>query len=227
MDLLIAILIGLATIEVYAWLPKASGWLLNLAIRSLPDEERERCQEEWTAALEALPNTLAKLLHAVSFVVAACTIRSDARDEECHLSLIEVVSSHSELGKKMAALSASLDRLPACHAKLCSSLGAQSQSTINALNDAWLLAKQGLEAAETAHGRLGASLGNASRNFERLMQPREGLPRFWQSPVIRAAVMRDLKQTKVASKQLVAADESCENAFNKYFEIVEEVQRRS
>jgi hypothetical protein len=224
MDLLISILIGLAMIELYAWLPKASEWLLDLAIRSLPDEERERCHEEWAAALEALPNTLAKLWHAVSFVVAACTIRSDALGEECHLRLTEVVSSHSELGKKIVALSASVDHLPARHAELCSSLGAQSQPTIKALNDAWLLAKQRLEATATPYDRLGASLGKASRNFERFLQSRDGVRRFWQSLFILAGVMKDMLKAEMATRRLVAADESCQNAFNNYFEIVKEVR---
>jgi hypothetical protein len=83
MELLITVLVGLAIMEVYAWLPRLSLWLVDRAVSKLPSDDQERCREEWKAALEALPNTTVRLLHALSFHWAALRITSDFWEEVC------------------------------------------------------------------------------------------------------------------------------------------------
>jgi hypothetical protein len=83
MELLITALVGLGIMEVYAWLPRLSLWLVDRAVSKLPSDDQERCREEWKAALEALPNTAVRLTHALSFHWAALRITSDYREEVC------------------------------------------------------------------------------------------------------------------------------------------------
>jgi nitrate reductase assembly molybdenum cofactor insertion protein NarJ len=67
MELLIPIVVGILVYEAYAWLPKISEWLIERAVYRLPAEDQDRCREEWKANLDTLPNTVVKLLHALSF----------------------------------------------------------------------------------------------------------------------------------------------------------------
>lgn len=76
MELAISIVVGVLLIEVYAWLPKISEWLIDRAVFKLLPEDQARCREEWKAGLEALPNSGAKLLHAFSFSFAVRTINA-------------------------------------------------------------------------------------------------------------------------------------------------------
>jgi hypothetical protein len=77
MELLISIVIGILIVEVYAWLPKLSHWLIDRAVQRLRKEDQDRCREEWNAGLNALPNTVVKLVHALSYIGAAHRINTD------------------------------------------------------------------------------------------------------------------------------------------------------
>ena len=57
MELVISVVIGLLIVEVYAWLPKISEWLIERAVQRLRSEDQDRCREEWKAGLDAFPNT--------------------------------------------------------------------------------------------------------------------------------------------------------------------------
>jgi hypothetical protein len=83
MELLISIVVGILIIEAYAWLPRLSDWLLQLAINRLPIAERERCLEDWKANLGMLPNTIVRLFHALSLIGAANKISADVVREKC------------------------------------------------------------------------------------------------------------------------------------------------
>jgi hypothetical protein len=58
MELLISIIVGVLIVEIYAWLPQISSWLIRRAVDRLRAEDKERCREEWNAQLDALPNTV-------------------------------------------------------------------------------------------------------------------------------------------------------------------------
>lgn len=77
MELVISIVIGILIVEAYAWMPKISGWLIEREVRRLRREDQNRCREEWRAGLDALPNSVAKLIHALSYLGAAHRINGD------------------------------------------------------------------------------------------------------------------------------------------------------
>ena len=77
MELIISIVIAFLVVEVYAWLPKISARLLERAVCRLRAEDQERCREEWKAGLNDLPNTIAQLVHALSYSRAADRINAD------------------------------------------------------------------------------------------------------------------------------------------------------
>jgi hypothetical protein len=77
MELIASILVAVIVVELYVWLPKISEWLLEFAVRQLRAEDQERCLEEWKAQLDDLPNTIVRLVHALSFTAAARQINAD------------------------------------------------------------------------------------------------------------------------------------------------------
>jgi hypothetical protein len=96
MELVISIVIGILMVEAYAWLPKLSEWLIDKAVQPLRNEDRDRCREEWKAGLEALPNTLIRLVHALSYVGAAHRINTEVSESK----LVELDALIEECIKK-------------------------------------------------------------------------------------------------------------------------------
>jgi hypothetical protein len=96
MELVISIVIGILMVEAYAWLPKLSEWLIDKAVQPLRNEDRDRCREEWEAGLEALPNTLIRLVHALSYVGAAHRINTEVSESK----LVELDALIEECIKK-------------------------------------------------------------------------------------------------------------------------------
>jgi hypothetical protein len=97
MELVISILIGFVIVEIYAWLPHVSHWFINQAVQRLRKEDQDRCREEWTANLAALPNTLAALVHAMSLYAVGAR-RSNTEFFETKLAEIDALVE--EFGKK-------------------------------------------------------------------------------------------------------------------------------
>jgi hypothetical protein len=79
-SIVVAIFVAVLTTETYAWLPKISKLILDLAVRRLDPKDQERYLTEWNANLEDLPNTLLKLVHAISHYVAADRIKVEILD---------------------------------------------------------------------------------------------------------------------------------------------------
>src|SRR2546430_16178812 len=92
MELLISILIGILTIEAYAWLPQLSHWLIDRAVERLRKEDQVRCREEWRAGLATLPNTIVRLAHAISCIGAATKMNNDFFENK--LSGVDVDLDH-------------------------------------------------------------------------------------------------------------------------------------
>jgi hypothetical protein len=78
MELVISIAIAVALAEAYVWLPKVAEWLVEYAVSQLQSEDQARCREEWKAAIDRLPNSGVKVLHAFSFSFAARSINNDS-----------------------------------------------------------------------------------------------------------------------------------------------------
>lgn len=116
MELLISIIIGLVTVELYAWLPKLVDSLLERAVCALPESDQERCREEWKANLAALPNTLLRAIHAFSFLVNAHQIERERVSEILHeadVLLGEVILLERKLQKDADGIRESLARTTA------------------------------------------------------------------------------------------------------------------
>ncbi len=108
MEYVIAVLLALLVRELYAWVPNLSAWLLRRAAFRVCTEERERCLEEWRAALADFPNSLVALLHAMSIFCGSATykINSDYYRSEIELFDSEfqsVMSAHRKLAKQLKA----------------------------------------------------------------------------------------------------------------------------
>lgn len=56
--------------ELRAWLPWLAQWLLRVAVRTIPIDERERCHEEWSADVESWPGDIARIFRALGIAIA-------------------------------------------------------------------------------------------------------------------------------------------------------------
>jgi hypothetical protein len=68
--------------EIKAWLPTITQWLLNFAVKRLPEAERERRLEEWSADLQTFPEGTLKCLRAFDLSRASISIRWSYRNRE-------------------------------------------------------------------------------------------------------------------------------------------------
>lgn len=100
MELVISVVVGILIVEAYVWLPKISDWLIERAVQRLRSEDQDRCREEWLAGLDALPNTVIKLVHALSYLGAARRINSDFYENK----LYEINALIKECGYKYSGL---------------------------------------------------------------------------------------------------------------------------
>jgi hypothetical protein len=80
MELVTALLLPILLAELYTWLPAISEWVLEFNVRRLCVENREQFRAEWKANLDAFPNTIVKLIHALSYTVAALRINKELFD---------------------------------------------------------------------------------------------------------------------------------------------------
>ena len=116
MEILISILIGFAIMECYAWSNSFSKWLLERAARQIEDSDRERCREEWTADLEAMPNTIFKLIFAVQSFRAS-TVKSINSDiinadwKELDTALEHILEACPAFARGIDEWSSSFERL--------------------------------------------------------------------------------------------------------------------
>ena len=103
MELVISVVVGILIFEAYVWLPKISEALIERAVQRLRSEDQDRCREEWKAGLDALPNTVIKLVHALSYLGAANRINEDFFENK----LTEINTLIEECGHKHSGLVAS------------------------------------------------------------------------------------------------------------------------
>jgi hypothetical protein len=70
MEILISIVIGIALMELYAWLDPLAKWLVDRVAKNLPEDRRADFTEQFMADLATLPNSVAK----VYFAFRDCTL---------------------------------------------------------------------------------------------------------------------------------------------------------
>jgi hypothetical protein len=72
---LASLLSDLCAAEIAAWLPWIALKITRVAVRTLPEAQRERYDEEWRGHLSEIPGALTKLGIACGFLCAAIKIR--------------------------------------------------------------------------------------------------------------------------------------------------------
>jgi hypothetical protein len=66
LNFLYGVLVGLLVREIAGWLPRLSKWMLDSALRRVPEATREQRRSEWLAEQEALPDAvLTKFAHGL------------------------------------------------------------------------------------------------------------------------------------------------------------------
>lgn len=113
MDILISIVItivvGVLLTEGYAWQPRFAKWLVELAVSQLIPSERDRYREEWNAHLQDIPNSVVKVVHALSFAWPLTTRQIngaivDAALAEIDSAFVDVRATQLQVTKKLSAL---------------------------------------------------------------------------------------------------------------------------
>jgi hypothetical protein len=109
MELLISIAITLLIAEVYVWLPRLSDWLVDRAVLRLADEMQDRYREEWKSHLHSLPNSIVRLVEALSLLGphTANDINDahfSARTREFDGALDTLANQHDALAQKIRSL---------------------------------------------------------------------------------------------------------------------------
>ncbi len=78
LGLLAAVLIPIATRlitdDLKEWLPWITRWLVKRAVRRLPEDQRERLEEEWWSHINDCPGDLAKIYVAYGYLAASKSI---------------------------------------------------------------------------------------------------------------------------------------------------------
>lgn len=66
MNFLYGLVTGVLIREIIAWLPRLSDWLINRALRRVPEAEREENRARWFAEQKALPDAaLTRIAHGL------------------------------------------------------------------------------------------------------------------------------------------------------------------
>jgi hypothetical protein len=89
MEILISTLIGIALIEVYAWLDPLAKWLVGRVAKKLPEDRRADFTEQFMADLATIPNSLAKVFFAFRDCTLAAKNIYQAVYRETFLSLAD------------------------------------------------------------------------------------------------------------------------------------------
>jgi hypothetical protein len=79
--------------DIREWTPRATAWLIDMAVRRLPECYRERLAEEWRGHVNDVPGCASKLWVAVGYTIAARSI--GRRNIINPLSIICNVIAHS------------------------------------------------------------------------------------------------------------------------------------
>lgn len=106
MEVLISILIGLALMELYAWLDPLAKWIVKMVAGSLPESAQADFIEQFTADLDALPNSLAKLFYAVRDCALS---RESIQDAAYRNVLSKVTDEYESLFEKFALIEPAID----------------------------------------------------------------------------------------------------------------------
>lgn len=69
------IFLGLLKDEVTAWMPWLHKLTLSVALRQVPEEQRERYEEEWASHIAEYPGNLSKLYQSMTMLMAGIRLK--------------------------------------------------------------------------------------------------------------------------------------------------------
>lgn len=95
LTLVLGILLGVLSNEIFAWMDPAARWLAQNAAAQCPDQHRARMAEEWLADLDTIPTPVSKVAVALTYYWAAWVIAVQNRapaasHDRLHLNSIEI-----------------------------------------------------------------------------------------------------------------------------------------
>jgi hypothetical protein len=98
LEILISTLIGIAMIEVYAWLDPFAKWLVGRVAKKLPEDCRADFTEQFMADLATLPNSVVK----VYFALRDCTLAAHKIEEAvCRETVLSATDKFESFYDKM------------------------------------------------------------------------------------------------------------------------------
>lgn len=122
MEHLISFLFGAAIREFYAWIPRICDRLIDRAVRKLPSILQSGCRNDWIAEQKDYPNSIMKIITALSHIYGANEIVRDyfeGRIEDARYAVGQAAAQHTSilgLTRKMARdLEQSRQRLKTFH----------------------------------------------------------------------------------------------------------------
>jgi hypothetical protein len=71
LTIFVAVVSRLVADDLKAWSPRLVDWLIRKAVARLPEDQRERMDEEWRSHIDGTPGELWKLVEGVGFLRAA------------------------------------------------------------------------------------------------------------------------------------------------------------
>jgi hypothetical protein len=102
--------------EFKAWLPSVINHLIGWAIRSLPEDKRERYAEEWQSDIDETPGEIGKLIVGLGLLPAAWKLSRIAPSPREHLERLQrfIASAAADLvGAAADLVGAAADRIEA------------------------------------------------------------------------------------------------------------------
>lgn len=76
-SLIVGIVGNLIASEIYDRSPRLANWLIGRAIERLPEHQRPRYREEWSAHLDECPGKLGKIWHAIGCSFSASAVAKE------------------------------------------------------------------------------------------------------------------------------------------------------
>jgi hypothetical protein len=101
LSLLTAVLTKIAAEEVEAWSPFIIRRLIKLAVSWLPENKRERFDEEWRSHVNEVPGRVGKVLSAAGFLLAAHNMALTFRREHLYEGWLHKVTYFENVVSKI------------------------------------------------------------------------------------------------------------------------------
>lgn len=107
MEILISIVIGIALMELYAWLDPLAKWLVDRVAKKLPEDRQADFTEQFMADLATLPNSVAK----VYFALRDCTLAAhNIQEAVCRETVLTMTDQFESFCDKMSTFDQTIEK---------------------------------------------------------------------------------------------------------------------